>query len=44
MKIREFSGRNSQAVGFYTHLGFEINHQTVCDRECDPYPLYMKLP
>ena len=37
--------QNPQAVGFYTHLGFEIDHRTDCDEEGGPYPLlYMKLP
>ncbi|MCI5655760.1 MAG: GNAT family N-acetyltransferase [Candidatus Pseudoruminococcus sp.] len=36
--------QNTQAVGFYKHLGFEIYKRTNCDEEGNPYPLlYMKL-
>lgn len=36
--------QNSQAVGFYEHLGFETYKRTECDEEGNPYPLlYMKL-
>lgn len=36
--------QNPQAVGFYTHIGFEPYRRTDCDEEGGPYPLlYMKL-
>ena len=35
--------QNPQAVGFYSHLGFETYKRTELDEEGDPYPLlYMK--
>lgn len=35
--------QNSQAVGFYEHLGFVTYKRTDCDEEGNPYPLlYMK--
>lgn len=35
--------QNPQAVGFYSHLGFETYRRTDCDEEGGPYPLlYMK--
>ena len=35
--------QNPQAVGFYQHIGFEIDHRTDCDEEGNPYPLlYLK--
>ena len=36
--------QNSQAVGFYEHMGFKIYKRTDHDEEGNPYPLlYMKL-
>lgn len=36
--------QNPQAVGFYSHLGFEVYKRTDRDEEGGPYPLlYMKL-
>lgn len=35
--------QNSQAVGFYEHMGFETYRRTDHDEEGNPYPLlYMK--
>ena len=37
--------QNSQAVGFYQHLGFVTYRRTDHDEEGNPYPLlYLKLP
>ena len=37
--------QNSQAVGFYQHLGFVTYRRTDHDEEGNPYPLlYQKLP
>ena len=36
--------QNSQAVGFYQHMGFETYKRTELDEQGGPYPLlYMKL-
>ena len=36
--------QNSQAAGFYEHLGFQTYKKTDFDEEGNPYPLlYMKL-
>lgn len=36
--------QNSQAVGFYQHLGFKTYQRTDLDEEGNPYPLlYMKM-
>ncbi len=36
--------QNSQAFGFYEHLGFKTYKRTECDEQGRPYPLlYMKL-
>lgn len=37
--------QNAQAVGFYTHMGFQTYRRTDRDEEGGPYPLlYMRLP
>lgn len=44
--IRELTvnEQNPQAVGFYTHMGFQTYRRTARDEEGNPYPLlYMKL-
>lgn len=36
--------QNSQAVGFYEHIGFKVYKRTPRDEQGNPYPLlYMKL-
>ena len=36
--------QNPQAVGFYEHLGFQLERRTDCDEQGNPYPLlYLRL-
>ena len=50
--VRDYDARelsvneqNTQAAGFYEHLGYQVFKRTGCDEQGDPFPLlYMRLP